>query len=204
MLVLLFFVATAFRAFFAAARSALVNMRRSRLIELEQRGVTSARAVTHLTDNSGRLLATAEVGALLSLVFAAGLAVMAFVPPLFQFFTRRFGTFVLLPTLRTLAFVIVMLAVALFLFVVGRLIPEALAVRYTEPLALALVRPMQVANVLLAPLVRFAVVLSNLLSIPMGGQKRESASLVTQAEIKTMVDAGEEEGLIEEIGRAHV
>jgi len=88
--------------------------------------------------------------------------------------------------------------VALFLFVFGRLVPEALAVRYTEPLALALIRPMQAMSVLLSPLVRFAVVLSNLLSIPMGGQKRESASLVTEEEIKTMVDAGEEEGLIHE------
>jgi CBS domain containing-hemolysin-like protein len=91
-----------------------------------------------------------------------------------------------------------MFVLALFLFVFGRLVPEALAVRYTEPLALALIRPMQVMSVALAPFVRVAVVLSNVLSIPMGGQKREGASLVTEEEIKTMVDAGEEEGLIKE------
>lgn len=91
-----------------------------------------------------------------------------------------------------------MLAVALFLFIFGRLVPEALALRYTEPLALALVRPMRWMSIALAPLVRFAVVLSNWLAIPMGGQKREGAALVTEEELKTMVDAGEEEGLIEE------
>ncbi len=197
MFVLLFLIATAFRAFFALARSALINMRRPRLLELEQRGVTSARAIQHLTENSGRLLATAEVGALLGLVMAAALAAVGFVPPMYQWLVRLNLVFIPLDIWRTIAFLIVVFAVALFLFVFGRLVPEALAVRYTEPIALALIRPMQVMSVLLVPFVRFAVVLSNLLSIPMGGQKRESASLETEEEIKTMVDAGEEEGLIE-------
>jgi CBS domain containing-hemolysin-like protein len=198
MSVLLFLIATAIRAFFALARSALINMRRPRLVELEQKGVTSARAIQELTEHSGRLLATAEVGALLGLVFAAGIAAWGFVPSVFDWLVSLDITFIPLEVWQVVAFLIVMFAVALFLFVFGRLVPEALAVRYTEPLALALIRPMQAMSALLSPLVRFAVVLSNLLSIPMGGQKRESASLVTEEEIKTMVDAGEEEGLIHE------
>ncbi|MDW8352840.1 MAG: hemolysin family protein, partial [Anaerolineae bacterium] len=197
MVALLFVLATALRAFFAVARSALINMRRSRLVELEKKGVASARAIQQLTENSGRLLATAEVGALLGLVLAAGIAALGFTPSVSHWLT---STIEGLPTdaAQALAFLIVALAAALFLFVFGRLVPEALALRYTEPLALALVRPVQLMSVLLAPFVRFAVVLSNLLSVPMGGQKREGATLVTEEEIKTMVDAGEEEGLIEE------
>lgn len=197
MVVLMFVLAAAVRAFFAVARSALINMRRPRLVELEKKGVTSARAIQQLTENSGRLLATAEVGALLGLVFAAGIAALGFTPPVLGWLTTTFAG---LPpeAAQVIAFLIVALAAALFLFVFGRLVPEALALRYTEPLALALVRPMQVMSVVLAPFVRFAVALSNLLSIPMGGQKREGATLVTEEEIKTMVDAGEEEGLIEE------
>jgi Hemolysins and related proteins containing CBS domains len=79
--IVLFLLAAALRAFFALARSALINMRRPRLVELEQKGVTSARAIQQLTEQSGQLLATAEVGALLGLVFSAGLAVLGFVPP---------------------------------------------------------------------------------------------------------------------------
>lgn len=198
MIAVLFFIAVGFRAFFALARSALINMRRPRLVELEQRGVTSARAIQDLTENSGKLLATAEVGALLGLVFAAGIAAWGFVPPVRdRLLALNIGA-LSDGAAQVLAFALVMFANALFLFVAGRLIPEALAVRYTEPIALALVRPMQFMSTLLAPFVRVAVILSNVLSIPMGGQKREGASLVTEEEIKTMVDAGEEEGLIEE------
>ncbi|MCS7087424.1 MAG: hemolysin family protein [Thermoflexales bacterium] len=199
--VALFLLASTLRAFFALARSALINMRRSRLIELEHRGVASARAIQHLTENSSRLLATAEVGALFSLVFAAGTSAWAFVPLVQQQLT---ALNVPEDGAHVAAFASVMLFTALFLFVVGRLVPEALALRYTETLALALVRPMQLASASLMPFVRFAVTLSNWLAIPLGGQKREGAALITEEEIKTMVDAGEEEGLIEEEEKAMI
>jgi putative hemolysin len=186
------------RIFFALARSALINIRRHRLLELEQKGVVSASIIKKLTENSSRFLATAEVGALLSLVFAAGIADAIFTPALMARFNVVLAN-TLSPTLvHALAFGVTMFVTALFLFVVGRLVPEAIAMRYTEPIALRLVRPMSVISTLLTPLVRVAVILSNWLSIPFGGQKRESTTLVTEQELKTMVDAGEEEGLIEQ------
>lgn len=197
MLIVIFIAAIAGRIFFALARSALVNMRRPRLVELEQKGVASARLIQQLTDNSGRFLATAEVGALISLVCAAGVASLYLTPLTAAQLDALLPAIVPSEWTAPMAFVIVVFVTALVLFVLGRLVPEAIAVRYTEPLALGLVRPMQIVSLLLAPLVRFAVVLSNWLSIPFGGQKRESATLVTEQELKTMVDAGEEEGLIE-------
>ena len=62
-IIVLFLLAAAGRIFFALARSALINMRRPRLLELEQRGSASARTIQLLTENSSRFLATAEVGA---------------------------------------------------------------------------------------------------------------------------------------------
>ena len=196
--VLLFLLATAIRAFFALARSALVNMRRSRLMELEQRGVASARALQQLVDNSSQLLATAEVGAIFSLVLAASIAAVEFVPGTARWIFLLGWTWVSPDLAWVAAYVIVLFLTAMILFIFGRLMPEALAVRRPEPIALATVRPMQLCSVLLSPVVRTAVVLSNLLSIPLGGQRRDGASLVTEEELKTMVDAGEEEGLIEE------
>ncbi len=201
MSVLLFFSVILVRTFFAMARSALVNMRRARLLDLEQRGHASAHAIQQLTENSSRLLATAEVGALMGAVFASGVAAIFFVPETRQKLTAWF------PALNdaapgylfldVLAYSIVMFIAGVAIFVLGRLVPEAIAVRQSERIALLIIRPMQVFSVLLSPVVRLTIILSNLLSIPLGGQKRESTQLVTEAEIKTLVDAGEEEGLIE-------
>ncbi len=188
-------LAAAGRAFFSLARSALINMRRARLIELEQKGIASARAVRQLTEHSGQLLATAEVGSLISLVFAVGAVTLGLMGRAEALARSAIGE---QAWARGLAFALLMFGSALVLFVAGRLAPEALGVRYSERLALALAHPVRMAQWLLAPFVRFAVVLSNLLAIPMGGQRREGATLVTEEEIKTMVDASEEEGLIEE------
>lgn len=193
----LFLIATLVRAFFAMARSALVNMRRPRLLEMEQRGMATATAIHRLTENSSQLLATSEVGAILSMVCAAALATYDFIP-LIEARIAGWLPMLTTPVHHILAFFVAVLAASFVLFVLGRLVPEALAVRNAERISLAIVRPIEILSYVFSPLVRFAIVASNLLSIPLGGQKRESTQLVTEEEIKTMVDAGQEEGLIEQ------
>ncbi len=204
MSILLFVLATAARAFFALARSGLVNVRRPRLVELEQKGVTSARVIQRLTENSSQLLATAEVGALFSLVIAASIATLEFVPAVAGWL-GAWEVVAIPPALAgPLAYVIVILLTSMALYIFGRLVPEAIGVRHAEKIALASVGLVQLSSVLLSPFVRVAVALSNLLSLPLGGQKRDSATLVTEEELKTMVDAGQEEGLIEQDEKAMI
>ncbi len=204
MSILLFALATAARAFFALARGALINVRRPRLVELEQKGVTSARVIQRLTENSSQLLATAEVGALFSLVIAASIATLEFVPVAAGWIGAWDAVSIPQAFADALAYVIVILLTSMALYIFGRLVPEAIAVRHAEKIALASVGLMQLSSVLLSPFVRIAVVLSNLLSLPLGGQKRDSATLVTEEELKTMVDAGQEEGLIEQDEKAMI
>ncbi|MCS7061525.1 MAG: hemolysin family protein [Anaerolineae bacterium] len=204
MSIVLFVAAVSARAFFALARSALIHVRRPRLVELEQKGVTSARLIQHLTDNSSQLLATAEVGALFSLVIAASIATLEFVSPMADWMIRSVGTAISPALAGGLAYVIVILLTSMILYIFGRLAPEAIAVRHAEQIALATVGLMQLSSVVLSPFVRVAVALSNWLSLPLGGQKRDSATLVTEEELKTMVDAGQEEGLIEQDEKAMI
>lgn len=193
----LFTLALAVRACFALARAALINLRPSRLSKIEERRPNAAQAIAHLTQNSSRLLATAEVGALMSLLFAAAIATMQFGAPMAQAINAATGSQLPANVPTLLADMLVVLLIGLPLFVIGRLVPEALAVRYAEPIALATIRPMQVASAILAPFVRVAVWLSNVLAMPLGGRKLQTGSMITEEEIKTLVDAGEEEGLIE-------
>jgi len=204
MAIVLFVVATAVRAFFALARGALINIRRPRLAELEQKGVASAHAVQRLTENSSQLLATAEIGALFSLVVAASIAAVGFVPGAAAWI-QSWSFANIAPELASVsAYTLVLFLTGMVLFVFGRLVPEALAVRYAENIALSTIRPMQLASILLSPLVRLAVALSNALSLPLGAQKRDGATLVTEEELKTLVDAGQEEGLIEQEEKAMI
>src|SRR5512133_2556096 len=112
-----FIVAVAIRAFFALARSALVNMRRARLVELEQRGVTSARALQDLTDNSSQLLATAEVGSIFSLVFAASIAAVEFVPGTAAWLNTLGLSWLAANVVRLVAYLVVMFVTGMVLFI---------------------------------------------------------------------------------------
>lgn len=196
--ILLFALSIAMRAFFAVSRGALINMRKPRLEELEARGVASARAIQQLADNSSRLLATAELGATFGSMFAATVAVVDFVPLLREAIGGWTAVDPLHPAITVAAYGIILLISGMLLFTVGKLVPETLAARYAEPIALSIVWPMRFASWALAPLVRLAVGLSNVLSMPLGGQHRQNASIATEEEIKTLVDAGQEEGVIEE------
>ncbi|HQX75366.1 MAG TPA: hemolysin family protein, partial [Thermoflexales bacterium] len=195
--IILFLLALMVRAFFALARGALINLRPARLSDLEERDPGAAKSIRKLTENSGRLLATAEVGALISMLFAAAIATMKFGGQVFAWVHANTPFSMSDAWLNALAAMLVVLVIGLPLFVIGRLVPEALAVRYAEPFALATILPMQIASALMAPFVRVAVWLSNALSMPLGGRKSLTGAPATEEEIKTLVDAGEEEGLIE-------
>ena len=195
----LFLFALAFRAAYELARGALVNMRKARLLDLEQRDHAHANAVRALNDNSSRLLATAEVGTTLGTVAAAGIAFAEWVPPVAWWLVGVSGNFLgFYPAATLVAYVIVTFVAAFIIFIFGRLLPEAVALRHAEPIAIASVGWMRLSAILFAPLVRVSVVLSNWLSVPFGAPPRQNASLVTEEEIITMVDASEEGGLIEE------
>lgn len=195
---ILFALSTAARAFFELSRTALINIKRVRLVELEKQNPKMAKAISELTDDSTRLLATAEVGAMLSVVFAAGVAVVGFAPNLAERLSELMANAAPLEAWRLqLAQFIVLALAALVLFVLGRLVPQSVALRNAEPVALACVTPMQICALLFAPLVKFAVVLGNIFSSPFGGSPQSSAALVTSEEIKTMVDASQEGGEIE-------
>jgi len=78
----------------------------------------------------------------------------------------------------------------------GELIPTAFASTRPEKLAMLVVGPMAVLLRLLAPVSRAMLWFSNRVASAFGG--RDVASYVTEEEIKTLVDAGSEEGVIED------
>jgi putative hemolysin len=82
--------------------------------------------------------------------------------------------------------------------VLGELVPKSIGLAHSERIALAVARPIDFLARLAGPLVRFLVWSTNLLARPFGGQPRRGMPIVTEEEIKTLVDAGEEGGVIEE------
>ncbi|MGD8519215.1 MAG: hemolysin family protein [Anaerolineae bacterium] len=179
--------------FLAMARSALINVRKVRLKQLIEEGVGSARTAERLATNASRLLATTQLGMMLTSSFAGAVVAVASAPPLANLLEPWLGA-----ASYPISFVLVVGGTAVVMLILAELVPETIALQYSERLALLLARPLAVLAILATPVVQAMVWLSNSISGLFGAEARGEMPFVTEEEIKTLVDAGEEEGVIQE------
>ena len=179
--------------FLAMARSALINVRKVRLRQLMDEGVGPAHTAERLAEDARRLLATTQLGMMLTSFFAGAVVAVISAPAL---------TAVLRPWLGEasypVAFVIVVFVAALLMLILGELVPEAIAIQHSERLALLLARPLAVISIVAMPLIHLMVAISRAIARLFGATAEGGLPMVTEEEIKTLVDAGEEEGVIQE------
>lgn len=180
-------------AILSMARVALINVRKPRLRQLVEEGVVSARIAERLADDASRLLATTQLGLVLTSSFASSVVAVTTVQPLATFFEPWLGA----ASYPVVFFLIVFLA-ALAMLILAQLVPEALGVHHSERLTLALARPLNLLATLFMPMVRLVVWISNGIARLFGAGTRHEMPFVTEEEIRTLVDAGEEEGVLEE------
>ena len=180
-------------AILSMARVALINVRKPRLRQLVEEGVASARIAERLADDASRLLATTQLGLVLTSSFASAVVAITTVQPLATLVEPWLGA----ASYPVVFFFVVFLA-ALAMLILAQLVPEALGVHHSERLALALARPLNLLATLFMPVVRLVVWISNGIARLFGAGTRSEMPFVTEEEIRTLVDAGEEEGVLEE------
>ena len=176
----------------AAARSALVNASKSRLRQMSEEGVGGAALAVRVAEDATPLIATLRLAQNISRFFVAALIALLFAPSLAELF-RRWPAFA--PQAYPLAFLITIVLAALFVVGVIELLPEAWVLRMPEQAAIVSAPFVAALEWLLGPVVRLMLWLSARVAAPLAGQR---VPFVTEEEIKTLVDAGEEGGAIEE------
>jgi putative hemolysin len=191
--VLLLLALTLVNGFLAMARSALVNVRKPRLKQLIEEGDSKARMAEKLAEDASRLLATSQLGMMLTSFFAAAVVAVVSAPPLARAWQPWLGE-----ASYPLAFVLVVFVAGLVMLILGEIVPEAVGRQHSERLALWLARPLAIVSVVAMPIVHLLVWLGNSLARLFGAETRSDLPFVTEEEIKVLVDAGEEEGVIEE------
>jgi putative hemolysin len=183
------------QGFFSTAKSAIVNLRQARINQLVGEGRAQARLVAQLAEDSAYLLASFQLWTALIGALAIGIAALTLVSSLQDALARV----ILLESIGgPLGAVIVIALVAIVLLIAGNLVPEAVGAARSESLAFLLARPVATMAFLASPVTKLVVNISNLLSGLMGGEPLHSMPFITEEEIMTMVDAGQEVGVIEE------
>jgi len=184
-------------AFFAAAEVALVSVRRSRLLDTADRGSRSARLVLSMTEDSTRLLTTTQLALKLSSFVILGIFIISYRQPATAYLMGinpnwspdfAFAFFVLLSAVL----------LAILLLIVAELIPKAMAVGHAEGMTLLAAYPVRALALIASPVVSLSAWITRLLTGGRGHSSGGGLAFVTEEQIKTMVDAGEEGGFIEE------
>jgi putative hemolysin len=183
--------------FFAAAEVSIIAMRRTRLRQMLEEGVPEAPIIQRLCDNSSRFLATIQVGITLVGFFAAASTAVTFSVPV-QKALEATGVSILVANAQAIAVTALTLLLAFLVMVLGELVPKALALRHAEGMARFAARPLYALATLAGPLVHILTLTTDSIVDLLGGGPASSLPFVTEEEIKTMVDAGEEVGVIEE------
>jgi CBS domain containing-hemolysin-like protein len=193
----LFFLLVA--ALFSAARSALVNARRARLQQMAESGVRGAARAVRVAEDSSRLLATVHLARTLTIALAIACATAAGLPELSAWLAQWPP---LQPYAGALALLLLGAASGLVLLILGDLVPGTLAARRPEGFARVLATPVDLLATALRPLVGLIAGSAALITVPSGGA--QGLPLVTEEEIRSLVDAGEEQGVIEQDEKAMI
>ena len=176
----------------AAARSALVGASRARLRQLAEAGQSGAALAVRVAEDATPLIATVRLLQTLTRFFVAGIIALLYEPLLAGWLASALP---LAGAADPLALFLLMLFAALLVVGIGELLPEAWVMRAPEQWAILFAPVVAVLEFVLNPVVRLVLYLSARVSAPLAGRQ---LSFVTEEEIKTMVDAGEEGGVIEE------
>ena len=184
-------------AFFAASEIAIISVRKTRLKQLVEEGGAAARIVEKLAEDSSRFLSTIQVGMTLVGFFTAAVAATNLAEPL-RALIATLPVPLSTETSHTIAVVLITLLVAFLMLVLGELVPKSLALQHAERISLLVARPIQLLATLALPVVKALTVSTDLIMALFGGGRKSLMPFVTEEEIKTMVDAGEEGGVLEE------
>ena len=181
-------------AFFAAAEVALISLKPVKLAELAKQG-TRGRILGSLSANTGRFLATVQVGVTLAGFLASAFASEAFSDPLSQIVYDAGFTGLSLNTIDHISVVLITIVLSYFSLVFGELVPKQIALRYAPAIALNAAIPIHVLARLAAPLVWVLNKSVELVMLPFGPGKH--GQTITEEEIRSLVNMGEKDGLID-------
>lgn len=183
-------------AFFASSEVALISLKPATVRRLDQEGGRRGKRLARLVGNSGRFLATVQVGVTFAGFMASAFAADSFSNPITDWFLACGVTFLSHGTLNNVVVFLITVLLSYLSLVFGELVPKQLGLRYAEQVALYVAGPIDFFANVTSPFVKLLNASVNGV-LCMFGLKSEGSQQVTEEEIRMMVDIGEENGAIE-------
>ena len=166
-------------AFFSSSETALTSLNVFKIRQMEENGVENSSLVRRLTDDIGKVLTTILIGNNIVNIVTTTIATI--------FFTDLLGS-----SGALVSTIILTLTILIF----GEVTPKNIATSSSEKLALKVAKPIKFFDFILKPLSFFLQAITNFLTKIIIGESSQKGDLVTEEDLKTIVDVSEEQGVI--------
>ena len=191
---ILILLLTLLNAFFASAEMAIVSVNRNRIKMLADDGNKKASLLVDLLEEPNKFLSTIQVGITLAGFFSSASAATG-ISEVIGASLSQLG----IPYAQSISLVVITLLLSYVTLVFGELVPKRIALQKSEQMAMLSVRPIVFVFKFAKPFVKLLSLSTNVLLRVIGMSDTDLEEKVSREEIKSLVDAGEEYGVINQI-----
>lgn len=196
--IILQFILILINAFFAAAEIAVVSLNTAKLRSDAEDGDRRALRLLKLVEAPTAFLSAIQIGITLAGFLGSAFAASNFADRLTLWLTEVKGFTAIGPSaLNTMIVILITIVLSYFTLVLGELVPKRIAMQKPMQVARITTPAVHVLSVLLRPAIWFlSVSVTGVLRL-FGMNNQTGSENVTEEDIRMMLDASEEEGLIE-------
>lgn len=182
-------------AFFAASEIAFISLNDAKIEKMAKEGNKKAKQISKMLEAPSKFLSTIQIGITLAGFLSSAFASDAFAYRLAPIFNN------LIPlgigTWQNISIILITIILSFFTIIFGELVPKRFAMKNYEKIAFATIGIIRAISIITAPFVKLLTHTTNAISKIFGVSENEE-EIVTEEEIKMMIDQGEENGTIQE------
>lgn len=183
-------------AYFAASEIAFISLNDTKIEKQAKDGNKKAKQIQKMLKNPSEFLATIQIGITLAGFLSSAFASDAFAdilaPALYKIFPM-----ISIQVFKGISIVLITIILSFFTLVFGELVPKRLAMKYYEKIAFSSIGVIRFISIITLPFVKVLSSVTNFISKLFGISENEE-EVVTEEEIKMMIDEGEEKGTIQQ------
>lgn len=191
--ILFLIILTAVNAFFACAEMAIVSVSKSKINMLAEEDNKKALLVQKLLKEPTKFLSTIQVAITLAGFFASAVAATGISERLSVFLSQYN-----IPYEHQISIIVITIILSYFTLVFGELIPKRIALQKAEKISLFTVKPVIVVSKIASPFIRLLSSSTRLVLRMLGMHNEALEEKVSEEEIRSMIETGQEAGVFNE------
>ncbi len=186
-------------AFFSMSEMAIVTLNDNKIDKMAEQGNKKAKQIKKLTENTSSFLSTIQIGVTLAGFLTSATAAQSFA----EMLTNAIGKTAVVNVIPVgiisgFSTVVITLIMSYFSLVLGELVPKKIAMNKPEKMAFMAAPILVLVAKVTRPVVKFLAFSTNSVLRLIGIDPHADEEVVTEEEIRMMVDVGGEKGVIED------